>query len=208
MSVREPIQVGSRYSRLTVIADPKLIPYNNQRESFVLCRCDCGVTRLFRVATLRSGLAKSCGCLKNDVTAQRSYVHGFARTPIYHTWQAIMNRCYNQREARYKDYGGRGIRVCSQWFDPVRFIQDMSPKPPGASIDRIDNNGDYSPTNCRWATPVQQARNRRSNWILTVNGKTGCVAELASHFGVTAPAAYYRLRQGVPPEKAFKATTT
>jgi hypothetical protein len=128
------------------------------------CKCDCGTVRSVYAPDLRAGKSKSCGCLRNEITAARSYRHGYAlgrrRTPEYQAWHDMKRRCENPQHNRYADWGGRGIGVRFQNFG--QFLNDVGPRPsPQHSIDRIDNDGDYAPGNVRWATSSEQRRNQR-----------------------------------------------
>jgi hypothetical protein len=115
-------------------------------------------------------------------------VHGHALAkgvaPVYSTWSKMVDRCINPNLKEYKRYGGRGISVCERWRVFENFLADMGEKPPGLSIDRIKNGGNYEPGNCRWATPTQQQRNRRDNRIFTVRGITACLEELCDRYGL------------------------
>lgn len=118
-------------------------------------------------------------------------------------WRGMLSRCYNRKSTEFRHYGGRGIKVCSRWKRSLSlFISDMGPRPAGMSIDRIDNDGNYTPKNCRWASHQVQARNKRTNRILTINGQSRCVAEWAELSGVSQLLINSRIRAFWPPEKA------
>ncbi len=124
--------------------------------------------------------------------------------PAYNSFQKMKSRCWNPADPGYKNYGGRGITICPRWYEFDNFFADMGPKPRGLFLDRIDNNGNYEPGNCRWATRKQQNRNRRNNFILTIRGVTGCLSALCEHFKVSYPNTYYRIKSyGWSPEEAM-----
>jgi hypothetical protein len=150
---------GQRFGRLTVIAQA---PSTNNGVMW-MCKCDCGTEKPVLGTSLRAGRTLSCGCYAKDVNAARCHKHGLAwKTDEYGTWTAMRHRCSNSNSTNYHLYGARGIRVCDRWDDFALFLQDMGPKPSKKhSIDRIDNDGNYCPENCRWATAKQQSHNSR-----------------------------------------------
>lgn len=136
-----------------------------------LCLCECGTDSVVTTAALRSGKTQSCGCLVKTAAKKvgiansimfEGYTH--VRHPLYDTWQGMKTRCTNQNHIHYKNYGGRGITVCDEWVDTFeQFVRDMGDRPEGYTLDRRNNNGNYTPDNCRWATILEQNRNRRNS---------------------------------------------
>jgi hypothetical protein len=168
--------------------------------------CDCGTTKNYKAKSARQGRTSSCGCLrkeKNNNTRHGCSKHGHV-TKTYATWQRMIRRCCSQKDKRWKDYGGRGISVCDRWADSFEnFLKDMGEAPDGHSIDRIDNNGNYEPSNCRWATNKEQTRNKRTNVLITYQGRTQCVAAWAEEWGINRATLGDRLKAGWSVDKAF-----
>ena len=166
-----------------------------------LCKCECGKESAVRGNFLRRGLSKSCGC-------NALVTHGMARRnkqhPLYCVWISMKARCYNAKSKDYKRYGGRGIAVCERWRNSfVNFFADMAERLEGMSIDRIDNDRGYSPENCRWATKIEQNRNRKKNIVVTFKGQTKPLTEWAKELGINHSTLSWRLNKGWSTEKAL-----
>lgn len=191
---------GKTFGRWTVGTSKKIVVGDRRRTGW-LCRCACGTKRWIDAKTLKKGASQSCGCGK--VTHGLTTIAG--KHPLYIAWVGMWTRCTNDKEPQWKDYGGRGITVCDRWKDVQAFIDDMMPTwKPGLSIDRKENNGNYCPENCRWASRAEQNRNRRN----TVRVKTPegdlCVCDAIRKYGVvTYTAALYRIKHGWDPWKAM-----
>lgn len=150
---------GHKYGRLTVI---KFIERDKKRRlTLWLCRCECDKEITVPSNSLRTGNTTSCGCFQREIAGKLSFKHGMGTSREYASWEAMKQRCLNPNNAGYSDYGGRGITVCERWMEFENFYADMGPRPGKRSLDRENNNGNYEPTNCRWATPKQQVDNRR-----------------------------------------------
>lgn len=184
-------RIGHRYSRLLVI---ERAPNRGGGDTNArwLCRCDCGRAVVAYGQDLARGKVKSCGCMN----AERIMRHGMARTVSYRAWQQMLQRCENPNNVRFGRYGGRGIKVCERWRDYPAFLADMGDRPKGYTIERINNDGDYEPGNCRWATIQEQADNTSRTVRLTYNGKTMNVTQWAAETGIPRPTIYTRLRNG------------
>lgn len=170
----------------------------------VACRCECGTDKLVNLYNLIAGKTTSCGCSIDYGAGVKT--HGLSKTPEYHIWKAMKARCYNQQHKNFPDYGGRGVKVCDRWLSSAaNFVADMGVRPsPSHSIDRIDCNGMYEPSNCRWATQKEQTRNTRRSSLIEHGGRTMTVAEWADVLGVKESTLHHRLYAGWSEKKTIE----
>ena len=190
---------GKKFGRWTVVSEAGR---GKRRAVTWLCRCECGTQKVISGNNLRSGNTKSCGCLSQELSSRRNRTHGMYGTPVYKVWIRMRNRCNNPNNTAYKDYGGRGIKVCTRWDSFETFYADMGERPKGLTIERIDNNGSYEPTNCKWATTTEQHRNTRTNRMIKYGGESKCVSAWAEELGIKYSILYGRLNR-YPPQIAF-----
>src|SRR5215217_5661984 len=167
------------------------------------CRCACGSMKAVAAANLQRGHTSSCGCLRREQLATRNRTHGRAGSPTHRTWKSLLTRCTNPKYPGYVKYGARGITVCERWRSFENFLADVGERPPGTTLDRIDNDGPYAPENCRWASLREQSLNKRSNRRVTLEGVTLTVLEWCERLGRKRATVYDRLRLGWPIERAL-----
>lgn len=172
-------RLGQRYGRLLVTerASNKSETDTNARWK---CLCDCGRETVQYGQDLKKGKVISCGCWNEE----KRFKHGLANTPVHRVWIGMRSRCNNPQSREYVNYGGRGIKVCERWDSFENFVADMGVRPEGYSIDRINNDGNYEPSNCRWATTTQQLNNRRVNRVLELNGERRTIGEWSAKLGI------------------------
>lgn len=195
---------GRRYGRYTVLGAFNRVGSNRK----FLCKCECGTTRSVYEANLVSGKTLSCGCFHSENTISRRTVHGesgtvgLERTPEYRCWIGMRARC-SDKEDKY--YGGRGISVCKRWEESfMEFLGDMGRRPSGKhSIDRINNDGDYEPNNCRWATAHEQRSNTSRNVLVVLDGQKMIVAEALRKVGLKSSTFWERVRRGWSMQRAI-----
>ncbi len=190
---------GQVFTRLTVIE----YSHTNQNSDIIWrCTCQCGQETLVTTESLRGARTKSCGCLKKDSPRQRFRKYGndpvtgvcLSRSRAYGSWINMLHRCYKPYDRNYNLYGGRGINVCPEWHDFKRFMADMGDRPDGMSIDRIDPNGNYEPSNCQWATTTAQGRNKRVKSNISIDGQTVTVIELSEVLDIPINTLHSKLR--------------
>jgi len=186
-------EIGNVYGKLTVLELAEI-----RVEAIWLCRCDCGQLTKVAGSDLRKGGTKSCGC------GRKSQGGGY-KTPEYTTWKEMKRRCYNPQFRWYHLYGGRGITICDRWRTSfVNFLADMGPRPfPEATVERVDNDGNYAPENCRWASRLEQGQNTRKVRLLTHNGKTLSIRGWARELGIRHCIILWRLKHKWPIEKVL-----
>jgi hypothetical protein len=186
-------RIGQVYGRLTV---RELVPKKDGSRKLVwLCDCECGGTKEVVSSELSLGRVRSCGCLIRETASTSHTTHGKSKTRIYYVWYSMMKRCYNETRPGFEHYGGRGIKVCDAWQSFENFYRDMGDQPEGLSLDRIDNDRDYCPENCRWATKKQQCENRSITRWIEFRGERDTLAGWARKLGITGTALGVRIRK-------------
>lgn len=188
---------GQKFGRLTAI---KRIGSNKYGNSIWFCQCQCGDKTEALLSSLQDGNTRSCGCLHHDKLMERNWKHGAGRKKdrprLYSIWANMKSRCYNPEASGYEYYGGRGISICEEWEDFRNFRKwaKANGYQDGLEIDRIDNDGDYCPENCHWVTPQEQANNKRTNYLITFQGRTKTLAEWSDITGFNYKTLYSRLK--------------
>lgn len=171
------------------------------------CRCDCGKTGVFASSNMRNGSTKSCGCLGAERRLKAITKHGLTGSLEYKSWSGMKKRCLQKSSKAYRYYGGRGITICKRWRNSLlNFVADMGPRPsPAHSLDRVDNSKGYAPGNCRWATFLDQARNKRTSRRFTYMDQTLSLPQWAKEFNLPMKTVYYnRANNGWPIGRIFK----
>lgn len=196
---RQPVKVGEKYGRLTVLS---CAGRNNDGRQMFLCKCECGKETTVIGKHLQSGNTKSCGCYKHDAGIKANTTHGLSKTNIYRIWASMKDRCTRNNCSAYPNYGGRGITVCQEWLDSFEVFYAWATEngyEEGLSIDRIDVNGNYEPSNCRWVTMEAQAHNKRTNVFITYNGETHTLKQWSDIVGVNYFTMQNRYKAGKSP---------
>lgn len=198
---------GQRFGRLVV---QRLDHYNDRHVSYWECLCDCGKTHIVCGTSLTRGSTRSCGCLHDEKAKERATKHGKAHTDLYYIWQAMRKRCLDKNSKDYHNYGARGITVCDDWANSYISFQDWALKngyTKGLSLDRINNDKQYCPKNCRWATRSQQNNNTRRTKKIKYQGKTQTLTEWCEELGLKRDTIYARIYcYGWSIPKAFTTT--
>lgn len=188
--------IGLKYGRLEVIKK-----INECGKAKWLCKCECGQEKIILADSLKSGKTKSCGCLRKEkakiTMAKKLTTHNKSREKIYHIWNSMKARCYYHKSYGYKNYGARGIKICDEWLNDFMNFYNWAIEngyKEGLSIDRIDVNGDYEPSNCRWATRKEQANNKRVNKIVTYKGEKYTISQLSELIKIPYETLLWRIK--------------
>lgn len=206
--IRRENLTGQKFGRLTAIC---FVRADKQKtgstKSLWRWKCDCGNEIEVYAERVKSGNTKSCGCYEKEIASKISKTHGMSKTRIYHIYIGMKNRCNNQNTKIYKNYGGRGINICNEWNSESGFENFYSWSIKNGysdelTIDRIDNNGDYCPENCRWTTNKEQQRNKRNNTIIVYENKSYVLSELAEKTGINGTTLQSRIKSGMSIEEA------
>lgn len=190
---------GQKFGMLTAVS---LVERRESRNHLWLWSCECGGTSVSGVRDVKKGHTKSCGCLQRASVVARNLRHGasFSERQTYRSWKDMRSRCNNPNDSDYSDYGGRGISICGRWGNFVTFLADMGSRPVGATLDRINVNGNYEPGNCRWADAMTQANNKRTNHVLE-SGET--LSQASRRAGLSRSKVWHRLKAGYSLEDAL-----
>lgn len=200
---------GQKFGRLYVVS---FWGINHRKEAVWKCKCDCGNFLNVRSQPLRNGHTKSCGCLKIEEEKTRAQhphkkTHGLSNSRLYTVWCNMKARCLNPKSEHYGDYGGRGITICQEWLDDFTNFYNWAIHNGYAdnlTIDRIDVNGNYEPSNCRWIGKISQANNKRNNKIIEYKGESKTIHQLATEYNIDYGCLRWRIENGWDVEKALK----
>ena len=195
---------NKKIGRWTVLREGTRDKYNHLRW---VCECECGIVKEVTGSSLRRGESRSCGCLKNELQSERNFKHGESDTRLYKIWGGIKSRVSNKNDTTFEHYGGRGIKICDEWIEYVPF-RDWSLSngyTDELSIDRIDVDGNYEPSNCRWISMEKQMSNMTTNNLITYKGRTKTLTEWSDSLGIKRSTLSSRIhRQGMSFQEAIK----
>jgi len=195
------INPGDKYGRFTVLREE-----SGYKKRHFFCRCECGNKKTVRLDSLRNGNIVSCGCYNKEISIKANTKHGMQKERIYRIWQAMKQRCFNKKNSHYKNYGGRGITVCEEWlsFDAFKNWAYENGYQDDLTIERIDVNGIYKPTNCTWLGSDEQKRNTTVSKKLYHDGREMTLRQWAKEVGISASTLSTRLKKGWTLEQALR----
>lgn len=196
MRIKENV-IGRKYGLVTVLADAENEKSNNCRR--VVGKCHCGTVKTFRLSSLKASKKANCGCYKREKFIERQTKHGNSRKRLYKIWHGMKSRCYNENDIKFEIYGDKGIEVCEVWLNSFEEFEKWSLEngyQDNLTIDRIDNDKNYEPSNCRWANTKTQNGNRKGCWYITINGVTKLAIEWAKENNLSEGAIFGRRRRG------------
>lgn len=184
--------IGKTYGKLTVLSDLGTVKNSRRVEA----KCECGNIKGYRLSDLKSGMSTNCGCVRKMLLRIKNTTHGESRTKLYRTWKGMIERCTYTKHFAYNRYGGRGIKVCPEWTENFLIFKDWAMSSgymQGKEIDRINNDGDYYPENCRLVGRKENCRNKTGNHLMTMDGVTQCISAWAEQYNTTPDLLYHRI---------------
>lgn len=207
--VKEKDITGKRFGKLIALKKDVSYKKGNQKRCYWIFKCDCGKEKSICKYSVVSGKTKSCGCEQKERASTASKKHGLCKDRLYQCWLDMKHRCYLKSVKGYKNYGGRGIKVCNEWLDKengstnfINWALDNGYKD-NLTIDRIDVNGNYCPENCRWITKYEQCFNKRTNKFIEINGKKETIGKLCEKFGISRKTYYNHKKLGLSDKDAI-----
>lgn len=203
--------IGQKFGRLTVVSESNyyVSPTGNKSVRWN-CVCECGKSILASTNQLRNGIIVSCGCYGREIARKTHTTHGLTNSRIYHIWRGIKDRCYDEKKDSYPYYGGRGITVCGEWQNDFQAFYDWAMAngyDENLTIDRIDTNGNYEPSNCRWATMEEQQNNKRNNRFFNIEGQALTLPQISKKYNINLYVLKNRVRKGWDITEAVKTPT-
>lgn len=176
---------GKKFNYLSIVSFHSIKSYKSGQKTLWNAKCVCGKELIIHGSSVTKKIPQiSCGCIAHKALSERSKTHGMTDTRSYRIWQAMLNRCRNKNLYQFNNWGGRGIKVCERWLSFDNFFRDMGCPPNGYSIDRINNDGNYEPDNCKWSSKKEQARNTSKNRIIEFNGEAKLLVDWADQLGI------------------------